>query len=228
MELKAEAKPGSTGAEEGTPAAAAATAAACRGATVATEDAAPGSPIREDSTGLPAAGLPEPPKPGKAALGPGDRPGGNMLWEVVRPRPYGDWEGVTVWGRPAYTDEVEAEAAEEAPEETEVGGAPGNGEADDSEGKAPRPGKECGPGLAAAWGPRADDRPCSPAMAAGLGSEAWGEAAEGPRPRERASAAVLGTTSELREGVPERDGPLKAEGTGLLLPLPCRDRACSP
>lgn len=34
----------------------------------------------------------------------------------------------------------------------------------------------------------------------------------------------MGMASELREGVPEREeGPLKAEGTGLLLPLlaPC-------
>lgn len=40
----------------------------------------------------------------------------------------------------------------------------------------------------------------------------------------RARTAELGITRELREGVPEREGPLKAEGTGLLLPLPppCR------
>lgn len=33
----------------------------------------------------------------------------------------------------------------------------------------------------------------------------------------------MGMASELREGVPEREGPLKAEGTGLLPPLfaPC-------
>lgn len=37
--------------------------------------------------------------------------------------------------------------------------------------------------------------------------------------RERTTAAELGI-SEPREGVPEREGPLKAEGTGLLLPLP--------
>lgn len=43
-----------------------------------------------------------------------------------------------------------------------------------------------------------------------------------PTGRER--TAELGITRELREGVPEREGPLKAEGTGLLLPLPppCR------
>lgn len=43
-------------------------------------------------------------------------------------------------------------------------------------------------------------------------------------PTGRARTAELGITRELREGVPEREGPLKAEGTGLLLPLPppCR------
>lgn len=48
-----------------------------------------------------------------------------------------------------------------------------------------------------------------------------GEAALWLRPSERARAAVLGIISELSEGVPDLDdGPLKAEGTGLLLPLP--------
>lgn len=58
-------------------------------------------------------------------------------------------------------------------------------------------------------------------MAAGLGRDTWGEPAGCDRPKERASAAcaALGTTSELTDGVPERDVPLKAEGTGLLLPL---------
>lgn len=79
LELNAEAKPGSTGEEDGTPAAAAAaaaaTAAAWRGATVATEQEAPGSPIKDERTGLPAAEGPEPPKPGKPGFGPGGRPG---------------------------------------------------------------------------------------------------------------------------------------------------------
>lgn len=71
LELNAEAKPGSTGEEEGTPAAAAAaTAAAWRGATVATEQEAPGSPIKDERTGLPAAEGPDPPKPGKLGFGP--------------------------------------------------------------------------------------------------------------------------------------------------------------
>lgn len=41
------------------------------------------------------------------------------------------------------------------------------------------------------------------------------------RPKDRASAACAepGTTRELTDGVLERDVPLKAEGTGLLLPL---------
>lgn len=48
-----------------------------------------------------------------------------------------------------------------------------------------------------------------------------GEAALWLRPSERARAAEFGITSELSEGVPDLDdGPLKAEGTGLLLPLP--------
>lgn len=48
-----------------------------------------------------------------------------------------------------------------------------------------------------------------------------GDAALWLRPSERARAAELGITSELSEGVPDLDdGPLKAEGTGLLLPLP--------
>lgn len=94
LELNAEANPGSTGEEEGTPAAAAAaTAAAWRGATVATEEEATGSPIKEDSTGLPAAVGPEPPKLGKAGFGPGGRPG-NMEAAVVNPRPKGEGVGV--------------------------------------------------------------------------------------------------------------------------------------
>ncbi len=96
LELNAEANPGSTGEEEGTlaaaAAAAAATAAAWRGATVATEEEAPESPIKEDSTGLPATVGPEPPKPGKAGFGPGGRPG-NIEGAVVNPRPKGRlWE----------------------------------------------------------------------------------------------------------------------------------------
>lgn len=94
LELNAEANPGSTGEEEGTlaAAAAAATAAAWRGATVATEEEAPESPIKEDSTGLPATEGPEPPKPGKAGFGPGGRPG-NMEEAVVNPRPKGEGVG---------------------------------------------------------------------------------------------------------------------------------------
>lgn len=92
LELNAEANPGSTGEEEGTPAAAAAATAAWRGATVATEEEAPGMPIKDDSTGLPAAGGPEPPNPGKAWFGPGGRPG-NTEGAVVNPRPKGVCEG---------------------------------------------------------------------------------------------------------------------------------------
>lgn len=51
LELKAEANRGSTGVEDGTPA----TAAAGRGATVATDETDPGSPMNGESTGLPAA-----------------------------------------------------------------------------------------------------------------------------------------------------------------------------
>lgn len=94
LELNAEANPGSTGEEEGTPAAAAAaTAAAWRGATVATEEETPGSPIKEDSTGLPAAVGLDPPKPGKAGFGPGGRPV-NTEGAVVNPRPKGEDVGV--------------------------------------------------------------------------------------------------------------------------------------
>lgn len=56
---------------------------------------------------------------------------------------------------------------------------------------------------------------------AGLPPVLRGEAALWLRPSERARAAELGIISELSEGVPDLDdGPLKAEGTGLLLPLP--------
>lgn len=94
MELKADAKPGKTGDDDGTPAtaaAAAATAAACSGATVETEDGvAPGSPMNEDNTGLPAPCPPETPKPGKAeGLGPGGRPE-NIEAAEVRPKPKGE------------------------------------------------------------------------------------------------------------------------------------------
>lgn len=87
LELNAEANPGSTGEEEGIPAA------AWRGATVATEEEAPGSPIKEDSTGLPAAVGLDPPKPGKAGFGPGGRPV-NTEGAVVNPRPKGEDVGV--------------------------------------------------------------------------------------------------------------------------------------
>lgn len=95
LELKADAKPGKTGDDDGTPAAAAAaaaaTAAACSGATEATEvDEAPGSPMNEDNTGLPAPCPPDTPSPGKAAgLGPGESPG-NIDGAEVRPRPKGE------------------------------------------------------------------------------------------------------------------------------------------
>lgn len=66
-------------------------------------------------------------------------------------------------------------------------------------------------------------------MATGLERETWGAAPGCDRPRERARAACAepGPTRELTDGVPERDVPLKADGTGLLLPLPppgCRLR----
>lgn len=93
MELKADAKPGKTGDDDGTPAAAAAAAAAaaCSGATDATEDGvAPGRPMNEDNTGLPALCPPDTPSAGKAAgLGPGGRPG-NIEGAEVRPRPKGE------------------------------------------------------------------------------------------------------------------------------------------
>lgn len=58
-------------------------------------------------------------------------------------------------------------------------------------------------------------------MATGFGSETWEEPDACVRPKERASAAWAGpgTTRELTDGVLQRDVPLKAEGTGLLLPL---------
>lgn len=89
MELKADAKPGKTGDDDGTPTAAAA--AACRGATDATEDGvAPGSPMNEDNTGLPEPCPPDTPSPGKVVgLGPGGRPG-NIEGAEVRPRPKGE------------------------------------------------------------------------------------------------------------------------------------------
>lgn len=88
MELKADAKPGKTGDEEGTPAAAAAAAATATDATG--EGVAPGSPMKEDNTGLPAPCPPETPNPGKAVgLVPGGRPG-NIEGAVVRPRLKGE------------------------------------------------------------------------------------------------------------------------------------------
>lgn len=99
MELKAEANPGKTGDDDGTPTAAAA---ACSGATDATEDgAAPGSPMNEDNTGLPAPCAPDTPSPGKAVgLGPGGRPGNRDVAEV-RPRPKGEAAlGVALGAKP--------------------------------------------------------------------------------------------------------------------------------
>lgn len=92
LELNADAKPGKTGDEDGTPATAAAAAAtACSGATDATEaGAAPGSPMKDDNTGLPALWPPETPSPGKAAgLGAGGRPG-NIDGAEVRASPKGE------------------------------------------------------------------------------------------------------------------------------------------
>lgn len=60
-------------------------------------------------------------------------------------------------------------------------------------------------------------------IAAGLGRETCGEPDGCDSPKERAKAACVCaepcTTRELTDGVPEREVPLKAEGTGLLLPL---------
>lgn len=101
LELKADAKPGKTGDDDGTPAAAAA-AAACSGATDATEDGvAPGSPMNEGNTGLPALWPPDTPSPGKAVgLGPGGRPG-NIEGAEVRPRPKGEAAlGVALGAKP--------------------------------------------------------------------------------------------------------------------------------
>ena len=94
MVLKAEAKPGRTGDEEGSPAA------AWRGATDATEAAvAPGRPMKDDSTGLPAPGPPEPPNPGKAEWP------GNMEGALVRPRPKGaPPAGPAPGARPGYME----------------------------------------------------------------------------------------------------------------------------
>lgn len=107
LELKADAKPGKTGDDDGTPATAAAAAAtACSGATDATEDGvAPGSPMKEDNTGLPAPCPPETPNPGKAAgLGPGGRPG-NIEGVEVRPRPKGEAAlGAALGVRPWYME----------------------------------------------------------------------------------------------------------------------------
>lgn len=88
LELKADAKPGKTGDDDGAPAAAAAV---CSGATDATEDGVvPGNPMNEDNTGLPAPCPPDTLSPGKAVgLGPGGRPG-NIVGAEVRPRPKGE------------------------------------------------------------------------------------------------------------------------------------------
>lgn len=90
LELNADANPGKTGDDDGTPTAAAA-AAACSGATDATEEGvAPGSPMNEDNAGLPAPCPPDTPSPGKAVgLAPGGRPG-NIEGAEVRPRPKGE------------------------------------------------------------------------------------------------------------------------------------------
>lgn len=66
-----------------------------------------------------------------------------------------------------------------------------------------------------------DDRAWRLETATGLERETWGEPEGCDRPKERARAACAepGTTKEPTDGVPERGVPLKAEGTGLLLPL---------
>lgn len=86
LELKADANPGKTGAEEGTP-----TAAACSGATDATEEgAAPDSPINEDSTAPPLALPPDTGSLGNVVgLGPGERPG-NIEAAELSPRANGE------------------------------------------------------------------------------------------------------------------------------------------
>lgn len=86
LELKADAKPGKTGDDDGTPSAAPA---ACSGATDATEaGAAPDSPMNEGSTGLLVP--PDTPSPGKAVgLAPGGRPW-NIDGAEARPRPKGE------------------------------------------------------------------------------------------------------------------------------------------
>lgn len=107
MELNADAKPGKTGDDDGAPAAAAAAAAtACSGATDATEDGvAPGNPMKDDNTGLPALCPPETPNPGKAAgLGTDGRPG-NIEGAEVRPRPKADAAlGAALEARPWYME----------------------------------------------------------------------------------------------------------------------------
>lgn len=107
MELNADANPGRTGADDGTPeAAAAAAATACSGATGATEDGvAPGSPMNEDRTGLPPPCPPDTPRPGKAVgPAPGGRPG-KMEGAEVRPRPKGEAAlGAALGARPWYME----------------------------------------------------------------------------------------------------------------------------
>lgn len=100
LELKAEAKPGNTGDDAGTPAAA-----ACRGATDATDDwAAPDSPISEDNTGLPAPCPPDTPSPAKeVGLGPGGIPGNTGA--ELRPKPNAEAElGAALGARPGYME----------------------------------------------------------------------------------------------------------------------------
>lgn len=107
LELNAEAKPGRTGDDDGTPtAAAAAAAAACSGATDATEaGAVPGSPMKEDRTGLPAPCPPDTPSVGKAVgLAPGGRPG-NIEGAEVRPKPKGEAPpGAALGAKPGYME----------------------------------------------------------------------------------------------------------------------------
>lgn len=103
MELKAEAKPGKTGDEDGTPAAAAA-AAARSGATDATEaGAAPDSPMNEGNTGLLVP--PDTASAGKAVgLAPGARPW-NIDGAEVRPRPKGEAAaGVALGAKVGYME----------------------------------------------------------------------------------------------------------------------------
>lgn len=86
---------------------------------------------------------------------------------------------------------------------------------------------KCEAGLLPDWEPRDEERPWSPDAQGAPGKEGWGEAVPWGMPTGRARTPALGMTKELREGVPDLEGPLKADWMGLLLPLPppCRAMA---